>query len=261
MEEVSEFRGRYVYLCEDSTEGIFTAVYDAFAEGHRKEDTALCLKESTYTTELFTTYIPVETDMEKAAKVARTMQKKVSWQVYDALQMASLSYMPKKADTIYRVIILALQMGNQVLDHLTDPNVALLFKMEINANNEILHEQGFLRFEELASGVLFARINPKNAILPYLAYHFADRFPEENWVIADTTHGSMMIHERGKGCSYIHAKDEDFDRLLLSYSEEEEVFQKLWKRYIDSVGIKARENISLQNQMLPLRFRKYMKEF
>ena len=26
MEEVSEFRGRYVYLCEDSTEGIFTAV-------------------------------------------------------------------------------------------------------------------------------------------------------------------------------------------------------------------------------------------
>ena len=44
MEEVSEFRGRYVYLCEDSTEGIFTAVYDAFAEGHRKEDTALCLK-------------------------------------------------------------------------------------------------------------------------------------------------------------------------------------------------------------------------
>ena len=169
--------------------------------------------------------------------------------------------MPEKADTIYRVIILALQMGNQVLDHLTDPNVALLFKMERNANNEILHEQGFLRFEELASGVLFARINPKNAILPYLAYHFADRFPEENWVIADTTHGSMMIHERGKGCSYIHAKDEDFDRLLLSYSEEEEVFQKLWKRYIDSVGIKARENISLQNQMLPLRFRKYMKEF
>ena len=199
--------------------------------------------------------------MEKAAKVARTMQKKVSWQVYDALQMASLSYMPEKADTIYRVIILALQMGNQVLDHLTDPNVALLFKMERNANNEILHEEGFLRFEELASGVLFVRINPKNAILPYLAYHFADRFPEENWVIADTTHGSMMIHERGKGCSYIHAKDEDFDRLLLSYSEEEEVFQKLWKRYIDSVGIKARENISLQNQMLPLRFRKYMKEF
>ena len=38
--------------------------------------------------------------MEKAAKVARTMQKKVSWQGYDALQMASLSYMPEKADTI-----------------------------------------------------------------------------------------------------------------------------------------------------------------
>ena len=78
-------------MCVESTEGIFTAVNDAFAEGLRKEDTALCLKESTYTTELFTTYIPVETDMEKAAKVASTMQKKVSWQVYDVLQMESLS--------------------------------------------------------------------------------------------------------------------------------------------------------------------------
>ena len=96
--QLTEFAGRYVYLCEDSTEGIFTAVYDAFADGHRKEDTVLRLADSTYTTELFTTYITVETDMEKAAKVARTMQKKVSWQVYDALQMASLSYMPEKAE-------------------------------------------------------------------------------------------------------------------------------------------------------------------
>ena len=29
--QLTEFAGRYVYLCEDSTEGIFTAVYDAFA--------------------------------------------------------------------------------------------------------------------------------------------------------------------------------------------------------------------------------------
>ena len=47
--QLTEFAGRYVYLCEDSTEGIFTAVYDAFADGHRKEDTVLRLADSTYT--------------------------------------------------------------------------------------------------------------------------------------------------------------------------------------------------------------------
>ena len=56
MEEVSEFRGRYVYLCEDSTEGIFTAVYDAFAEGHRKEDTALCLRKYIYDRTFYDVY-------------------------------------------------------------------------------------------------------------------------------------------------------------------------------------------------------------
>ena len=261
MDSLTTGEGRFVYLCEDSTEGIFTAVYDAFADRHGHANTFIQIANAPYTREFFTTYITVDTDLEKASKVAHTMQKKISWQVYDTLQMASLSYMPEKADAIYRTIILALQMGPQVLDHLTDANVALLFKMERNIHNEILHEQGFLRFEELSSGVLFARINPKNAILPYLAAHFSDRFPEENWVIADTEHRSLILHEREKGCTLIHAKEEDFDQLILSYSEEEEVFQKLWKRYVDAIGIKARENLDLQRQMLPLRFRKYMKEF
>lgn len=142
MEALTTGEGRFVYLCEDSTEGIFTAVYEAFADGHGHANTFIQIANAPYTREFFTTYITVDTDLEKASKVAHTMQKKISWQVYDTLQMASLSYMPEKADAIYRTIILALQMGPQVLDYLTDSNVALLFKMERNIHNEILHEQG-----------------------------------------------------------------------------------------------------------------------
>ena len=54
--------------------------------------------------------------------------------------------------------------------------------------------------------------------------------------------------------------DVDLEELELSVSASEELWQKLWKRFVDSIAIKERINPRLQMQMLPKRFRKYMKE-
>lgn len=251
----------YIYLCDNSVEGIFTAVYQAYEERHGHENNRIQIAEDSYNQELFSVYIPVETDYEKAAKVARTLRNQVSEEVCEFVQKAAVSYDIKKADAVYRVIILALKMGRRVLDYLTEPNVQFLMALERQTNNEIQRELQFLRFEELKSGVLFGRINPKSAVLPFLAEHFSDRFSGENWVIADTVHGSVLIHEKNKGCSLTNVEDADFDSLSLTYSEDEEKLQSLWKLFVDTIAIKERINPRLQRQMLPLRFRKYMKEF
>ena len=151
-------------------------------------------------------------------------------------------------------------MGGRVIDHLTRPEVQYLMELERHIVNEIQHELQFLRFEELENGVLFAKINPKDAVLPYMAEHFADRFSGENWVIADTVHRTVLLHESGKGCSLAEMSDVDLEELELSVSASEELWQKLWKRFVDSIAIKERINSRLQMQMLPKRFRKYMKE-
>ena len=54
------------------------------------------------------------------------------------------------------------------------------------------------------------------------------------------------------------------DRLVLTLGEdlaEEKEWQKLWKVFVDTIAIKERMNRNLQRQMLPLHFRKFMKEF
>ena len=53
----------------------------------------------------------------------------------------------------------------------------------------------FLRFSELENGVLFATIHPKDNVLPYLAEHFTDRLPSENFMIYDATHQSVAVHK------------------------------------------------------------------
>ena len=53
----------------------------------------------------------------------------------------------------------------------------------------------------------------------------------------------------------------NLDELELQYSAEEKDMQRLWKLFVDTIAIKERINTDLQRQMLPLRYRKYMKEF
>lgn len=252
---------RYIYLCDDTLEGIFTAVYRAYEGGYGHDKNYIRIAGEYYNQELMATYIQVDTDFDKAAKVARTLQNKVSDAVYEFIQKASVATNPEKADAIYRVIILALNMGTRVLDYLTEPNVAFIMALERSTNNEIQKLLQFLRFQELKNGYLFARINPKCAILPYLAEHFSDRFSGEDWMIVDTVRGSVLVHQKNGGCSLINAEDMDFDAYVPEYSEDEELWQELWKKFVDTIAIKERINPRLQMQMIPLRLRKYMAEF
>lgn len=252
---------RKVYLCDDSMEGIFTAVYRAYAEknGHRNNE--IQIKKEGFNYQLFCEYIPVETDLEWAIKVARTIKREISPRAYQFICKVSASYREEKADAIYRFIIEGLHVGRRALEHLTAPHMQILCDIEKNINNEILRFIDFLRFEELENGVLFGRINPKSALLPFLADHFEDRFMNENWVIADTIHRTILIHEQQKTTNYIRLEEVDFEQLDLVYSDDEEDMQKLWKSFVDTIAIKERVNPKLQRQMLPLRFRKFMKEF
>ncbi len=252
---------RYIYVCEDSLEGILTAVYEAYAGKHGHAVNQVQTISECMSQEFFATYITVETDFDKATKVANTLQRKGYHELYEHIQKAAISCYEDKGEVIYRIIILALAMGEKVLNHLTNPHVERLMELVRYTNNELLRQLEFLRFQELKSGVLFARINPKNAVLPFMAEHFSDRFSGENWVIADTVHRTVLVHEKEKKCSYMTMEEVDFDSLVLEMSEQEEEWKRLWKHFVDSIAIKERMNPKLQRQLLPLRYRKYMVEF
>lgn len=250
-----------IYLCDDSAEGIFSAVYRAYEEKKGHRNNAIQINKEGFNRQLFCEYITVETNFEHAIKVARTVQRDISTQAYELIHKVSLSYREEKADAIYRFIIEGLQIGARALQHLTAPHMQILCDIEKHMNNEICHFKEFLRFEELENGTLFGRINPKSAILPYMADHFENRFSGEKWLIADTVHHTVLIHDAGKATVYATLEEANLEELQLAYSEDEETMQKLWKLFVETIAIRERINPKLQRQLLPLRFRKYMKEF
>lgn len=252
---------RYIYLCEDSIEGIFSAIYQAYEEKHGHAANEIRIRERQFNREFFCCYREVDTDFDRAVKVARTVERDISREAYYFLQKAGASCRSEKADAMYRFVVEGLQTGSRVLRHLTTPYMHTLCDIEKNINNEICHWTEFLRFEELENGMLFARINPKNAVLPFMADHFSDRFSGEDWMIADTIHQTVLIHTGNQDCLYASMEEVEWDGLKLQYAAEEETLQELWKLFVDAIAIRERKNCNLQTQLLPLRFRKYMKEF
>lgn len=260
-----------IFLCEDTMEGIFTGVYQAWASRLGHENVKLQIEE-TDTMELFASYQTVETEIEKAEKVARTILRKMGTESWQMISRAALSCDTLRADSIYRVLVLALskktEMGSDrggrnhpsdVLKQIQNPDVCRLFELSRNVWNETHRYMGFVRFRELKNGVLFSEIEPRNQVLPLLGEHFSDRFPRENFLIYDVTRGDVLAHEAGGGWWIV--RNSPFTReSAMAISETEEELQRLWRGFCRSISIQERENRKLQQQLWPSKFRKWMTE-
>ena len=97
---------KYIYRCEDSAEGIFTAIYDAWASTHTHAENRIevDMEENSMMT-LFSEYITVIPDQEKSRKVQRSIRSRISDEAYDMVMKTVLSQEPEKGEVIYRFLI------------------------------------------------------------------------------------------------------------------------------------------------------------
>lgn len=253
-----------VFVCENSIEGILTGVYDAWVEalssglGH-----ARCrLQTEVSQPELFCVYRETPADRIKAGKVIKTLRRKLGEAVYECLCYAMASREADKAEAVYKTIVegLSMERGSRVFDKVTNPYVARCFDLKRNVGSEIHRELEFLRFQELESGVLLAKIHPKNDVLMYLGPHFSDRLPLEDFLIYDTNRRKALFHEKQKDWYMMDALELDED-MAGRTSTAEEYYQDLFRMFCRTISIESRENRALQRQFLPLYFRDVMPEF
>ena len=249
---------KHRFICEDSLEGIFTAVYDAWASRCGHDNVEISVREPD-SLELFCQHHHVATDLNKSAKVARTLQKRLSVRFYEMLCYAAVSQSPDKGTPIYQAIVQCL-CGFSDLTNQKHPGIRRVNELYKNTWCEFHHLLGFTRFTELSSGVLFAVIHPKNDVLLMLGDHFADRLSGEHFAIYDRNRCKACVHQAGKTCillSEIHLPAGQLEQL----TDATDDYEALWQAFCKSIAIPERKNRNLQRQMLPLRFRDTMTEF
>jgi len=285
----------YIFICENSIDGIFTSIYEAWAS-HLGHKNIKLISEEPDNYELFCEYIHVKTDLEKSAKVSNTVLSRCGEDVWSDICTAimaneffskknksSYSYFDiTKADAVYRVLLYAfsMQKPEQIMNCLGNPYVMYVFELCRHTTNEAHHLLGFLRFNELENRILFSRIHPSNYVLPILADHFCDRLSTENFIIYDEIRDLAVLHKKSDSSSLSSGfKSQTFtfssanknflimdassinQEIIRTYSDDELEYQKLWCGFFDSIAIESRKNTKLQNQNIPKRFQKDALEF
>lgn len=259
---------RIIYVCEDSLTGIFSGIYEVWKRKMTAEEAGLEVGDS-FERRLFCEYIFCKAEERKALAVIRMIQKNLGVDVYEKISYALLSADRRKAEMVFRAMLEAKKLSrkDRLMEHLGNEAVRAVFGMYRQVANEAHHYKGFVRFRELKNKTLFAKIEPKHAVLPCIAEHFADRFPQENWVIYDKTHEVFLIHEKGKRYYFLQqymcmkGDSGSAQNITGGFSEEEMDYEALWKGFVQSISVAERENRALQNQNLPLRFRTNLVEF
>lgn len=250
-----------VYQCQDCMEGIFTAIYNAYEDKSKPQDTRISLTDELL---LFAEYVTVEINWDKAMKVTRTLKNRFGEENYSKICFALSAPDLEKAQAVYQTVARGLSCGvgrGHLIDNLADDAVHKVFQLARGAENEFCHLRGFVRFQEVQGDVLYSKIAPKNNMVSFLMPHFADRFPMENFMIYDEGRRLFGIHPAGKEWFLMQDKEAAFRETELVLSEKETEYQELFRYFCHKIAIKERENLLLQRNMLPLRFQDYMVEF
>ena len=254
-----------IYVCSDNIEGIFSAIYDIFTHVSKhitNHESCKIITGEIGNFELFSEYIDVTTDAEKALKVTRTICDTFGFEAYECFLYAAACDSDEKATAIYKSILTGFKekTGFRLVNMWTNPYMATVLELSRKAKNEFGSWREFLQFHELNNGTLFSRIGPTCDILMFLAPHFSNRFPNEDFMIYDEFRDKYLVHEKQKDCVIVVGNGVNPDEESL-YSDEDIKYDNLFKIFTKSIAIKERQNLALQQQNMPLRIQRYKIEF
>ena len=241
-----------VFLVEKSLTGICSALVYAFTERVTPDGV---FPHGTITRNFTDRYIEIENDNEKAHRVLRALTKYGEENISEHIKICLLSCEATAVKTAFDYARFTLSERRDVSSFLADNRVSDFYytiKKVISENHRL---KGFIRFKETASGILYAPYSPDNDITELLCPHFVKRLSNVPFIIHDVKRKKAGVSD-GKRFK-IMATETD---ALLNLSKDERSWENLWKNYYKAVNIKERRNKKQQDNLMPVRYRKFLPE-
>ncbi|EGO65604.1 TIGR03915 family putative DNA repair protein [Acetonema longum] len=239
-----------IYVYDGSFDGLLCCLFESYAQREIPLD-ILPADPSQLT------LLPVKTivtDTEKASRVLASIPSKMGSAALNFVRHAFLTCLPQKELYILLFLRLGYRHGPSVMNRLTDNVVNTLVQAVKHLQKESDLLRGFVRFS-IINNVLVSEIGPKNFVLPLLAPHFCQRYPEERFLIYDKTHGQGLIYQ-------------PYQPLVLPINslelpepdEAEQTYRELWRLFYRTIEVQGRHNPKCRMSHMPKRYWQYMTE-
>ena len=252
-----------VYTFDNTIDGILSAVFDAYFR-HQQPD--MLVGEGAQLPLFCEEVWQVVTTEEKATRVWTGLEKRLP---REALHLIMVSWQSEEKDLptplfyyIYKVF------GAKGIErNFSDPDVLHVTNTARRVMHEQLRMKQFIRFQKAKDGTYLAVVSPDHNVLPLITSHFQDRFGDQSWLIYDAKRhygyyydGNTTIRITFENEAEIPFSLEDGKLNEAVLSENDQLFQDLWRTYFKAVCIKERMNPRKQLSDMPRRYWKYMTE-
>ena len=254
-----------VYVFDNTLDGLLTAVFDSF---FLKQQPVVLLAEGEQLPLFADEPYRVVTDSEKAERVWKGLEKHLS---KEGLHMITISWLSEERalnQPLFNFICKVFRLNVSGLERNASDEDVLAVR---NTCRRVLYEQlrmkQFIRFQKAKDGTYLGVVSPDHNVLPLITDHFSDRFNDQPWLIYDAKRHYGYYYD---GKSVIHVTFEDEASLPFDLSngkmdadilsDNDQLFQDLWRTYFKAICIKERMNPKKQLSDMPRRYWKYMTE-
>lgn len=257
-----------VYVFDNTLDGLLTAVFDSFFLHQQPE---MLLAEGDQLPLFADDLHTVVTDADHAAQVWKGLEKRLT---AAGLRVISLSWLSEERalnQPLFNYICKVFRQpagAPSIEQNASDIDVLAVR----NTCRRVLHEQlrmkQFIRFQKAKDGTYLAVISPDHNVLPLIIDHFQDRFNDQTWLIYDAKRHYGYYYDGAAAPIRITFEDESAVPFDLAngkmdaevLSNDDALFQQLWRTYFKAICIKERMNPRKQLNDMPRRYWKYMTE-
>ena len=251
-----------VYTFDRTMDGVLTAVFDAYALRQQPEE----LVGEGSVLPLFCEEVhSVQTADDKAQRVWRGLETKLSKEALRMLTVAWLSESEELYTPMFHYIYKVFKGTNE--RNFSDPDVLYVTNTARRVAHEQLRMKQFMRFQKAKDGTYLGVVSPDNDVLPLVIGHFQDRFNDQPFLIFDARRKYGYYYDK-TAVTRVTFEDETTIPFSLDdgklnddlLSENDQLFQDLWRTYFKAICIHERMNPRKQLNDMPRRYWKYMTE-
>lgn len=234
------------------TDGSFEHLLCTLSWIYQKELVAPLYLQKSYQQNLFSEPRMLPKDMNRFEKFSDFLVCHFGSEAYEMLYHLYLYGKPFSPSLMASWLLCLKKHGPSYLNNHADPIMHQALRMSRKVTFEVHRFLGILRFKQY-KGYLISQISPDHRILTLLAQHFADRLKHERFMIIDERHQEALHYQ--EGCLHFRQLAQ------IPHLKITDDVAALWQVYFEHIAISERKNKALQQNFIPLRYRKHMTEF
>lgn len=249
-----------VVLYDGSFEGLLTAIFEIY---EYKIVQPAIFKNNTAVGSLFGSIHHVQTNKEKSNRVYKTLSDKLTKNAIAQLFKTFLSEINDIENVLLRYVQYVISSKEAVENDYSNADVLMVQQTSRKVHREKHRMEAFVRFQLTKDQLYYCIIQPDYNVLPLISRHFENRYADQRWLIYDGMRKYGLYYDLNKVEEVeinFSAGQNSREAVINLNDEKEELYQKLWQQYFQSVNIAARKNMKLHIQHMPKRYWRYLVE-